>query len=94
MTTEQLSEYMRGIRWKTAGYVAFTGASLLIAGCGMYYGLKSDIRESTYVSTLHYISLDRKIDSLHYIDREEIQSVKNDIQSVKQDMSSIKTRIK
>lgn len=84
MTTGQIDEFMRNVRWKTMLYISFTGASLLLAGAGMYYGLKGDIRESTYMSTMHYLSLDKKIDSLHLIDRDDIRSVKDDIQRINQ----------
>lgn len=83
MTQVQLDEYMRQVKWKTMIYFGFLSASSLLAGSGMYYGIKQDIRESTYVGTVHYLNLNHKMDSLHYVDQHDIQSLRDDIKLLK-----------
>ncbi len=64
-------EYMRNVKWTTALYSAVSAGSILIAMCGMYYGLKGDIKDNRVTSheelTAAVVSINRKQDSIQHI---------------------------
>jgi len=85
--TQEISEYMNGVRWKTALYFGAWAASMLLAMAGIYYGLKADIKDSNYSSTWHYFKLEKKIDSLHQIDQTDIKTLTDKVDAKPQPVS-------
>ena len=79
VSREELNEYMSGVRWKTALYFGGWSASVLIAICGLYWGLNARITQSDTHSSWNYFHLDKKIDSLHQIDQSDIKSLSEKI---------------
>lgn len=78
-------EYMRNVKWTTALYSAVSAGSILIAMCGMYYGLKGDIKDNKVTSheelTAAVVSINRKQDSLQHINDNNFRDIWNVIKN-------------
>lgn len=69
MSEAEKHEYMTTVRWKTAGYIGFAVASLLVGGTGGVYMIKADIKGvADNLTTLRQESKSDNRELKHYVD--------------------------
>ena len=73
---------MKNVKWATAIYSAVSCGSVLIAMCGMYYGLKGDIKENGVTETMHYREMNHKVDSISNETKKDISGIKDVISDI------------
>ena len=80
-------EYMRNVRWTTALYIAVSAASVLLAIAGVYYGLKSDIKDGRTETRELFLATNHKLDSVQHDNSINFQQVWEEIKDLKENKS-------
>ena len=75
MSEQEHNEYMKNVRWKTAGYALFIFLGILLSGTGGVYSIKSDIKDLATQELDDKIATKHYIDSLHHDDFQEFKSI-------------------
>lgn len=79
MTQEQQSEYMKGIKWTTAGIVFSSTISVVVALVWFCSDIKSDIKDTRTEAreqlTAAVTSINKRIDSLQYKNNSDIKEI-------------------
>ncbi|MDR3551233.1 MAG: hypothetical protein P4L31_07510 [Candidatus Babeliales bacterium] len=75
MSEQEHNEYMKDVRWRTAGYSLFIFLGILLSGTGGVYSIKSDIKDLATQERDDKIATKHYIDSLHHDDFQEFKSI-------------------
>lgn len=79
MTVEQQSEYMKNVKWTTAGIVFSSTISLVVALVWFSSDIKSDIKDTRTEAreqlTAAVTSINKRIDSLQYKNNSDIKEI-------------------
>jgi hypothetical protein len=83
MSPLERNEYMKNVRWTTALYVGASAIGIMLSICGLYFGLKGDIKDGrteareliTYFST----KTNFKIDSIQHLNELQFQEIREEL---------------
>lgn len=81
-------EYMRNVRWTTALYVAVSAAGVIISIAGVYYGLKSDIKDGRNETRALFLATNHKLDSVQHDNSINFQQIWKEIGDLKESKSA------
>lgn len=77
--TKELNDYIDAKEVRRNLYFAGWSGSILIAICGLYYGLGGRITEMDTRGAWRHFKLEKKVDSLHQIDQYQFQEINEKI---------------
>lgn len=81
MSEEERNEYMNHVRWKTAGYIAFALAGLLISGTGGVFIIKGDVSKLSDNIALYKAETKRDINDLRLENKEDNKELRHYVDS-------------
>lgn len=88
MSNQEASEYMRNVKWTTAGYLFASTISIVLAIAGIYYGLKGDIKDNKTEAReqIQYVfnKLNSKIDSNQRDNLDQFKDIRQQINDIPQ----------